>query len=59
MGGVTAVLPGEDQLAGQREAGNVAAHPGTQVQLPGQNVDGVLSRLSGHFDHHIAVEDVG
>lgn len=56
---VTPVLPGEDQFSGQRETGDVAAHPGPQVQLPGQNVDGVFSRLSGNFDHHVTVEDVG
>lgn len=57
--GVAPVLPGEDQFSRQRETGNVAAHPGPQVQLPGQNVDGVFSRLSGNFDHHVTVEDVG
>lgn len=56
---VTPVLPGEDQFSRQRETGDVAAHPGPQVQLPGQNVDGVFSRLSGNFDHHVTVEDVG
>lgn len=53
------VLPWEDQFSRQRQARNIPPHIGSQVELPGQNVEGIVSWLCGHFHHDIAVEDVG
>lgn len=53
------VLPWEDQFSRQRQARNITPHIGSQVELPGQNVEGIVSWLCGHFHHDIAVEDVG
>lgn len=54
-----AALPGENQLPGQRQARDVAPHVGPQVELPGKNIEGIVSRLGGHLHHDVAVEDVG
>lgn len=49
----------ENQLAWEREAGHVTAHAGAQVQLTGDDVQRVISRLRGHLHHHVTVKDVG
>lgn len=48
----------EHQLAWEREAGHVTAHAGTQVQLTGDNVQRIISRLRGHLHHHVTVKDI-
>lgn len=59
VGGPRPVLPWEDQLSRQRQARNITPHIGSQVELAGQDVEGIVSWLCGHFHHDIAVEDVG
>ena len=39
--------------------GPIYSTTGSQVELPGQNVEGIVSWLCGHFHHDITVEDVG
>lgn len=49
----------EHQLAWERKAGHVTAHAGAQVQLTGDDVQRVISRLRRHLHHHVTVKDVG
>lgn len=53
------VLPGEDQFSRQRQARDIASNVGPQVELPGQDVKGIVSRLRGHLHHDVAIKDVG
>lgn len=48
----------EHQLARERETGHVSAHAGAQVQLTGDDVQRVISRLRGYLHHHVTVKDV-
>lgn len=52
-------LPWEDQLSRQRQARNITPNIGPQVEFPGKNIKGIVSRLRGHLHHNVAVEDVG
>lgn len=56
---VTASGAWEDQLSRQRQAGNITANIGPQVEFPGENIKGIVSRLRGHLHHDVAIEDVG
>lgn len=53
------VLPRENQFSRQRQARNVSPNIGPQVQLPGKHIEGIVSWLSGHLHHDVAIEDVG
>lgn len=52
-------LPWEHQFSRQRQARNIAPNIGPQVELPGKNIKGIVSRLRGHLHHDVAIEDVG
>lgn len=56
---VTASGAREDQLSRQRQARNITPNIGPQVEFPGKNIKGIVSRLRGHLHHNVAVEDVG
>jgi len=52
------LVGGEDELAGQGEAGSVARHAAAHRQLARHHAHGVLCRARGHAHHHIRAEHV-